>query len=46
MDTPAQRQVRPDPRADLTDEAPANEQLVTDRLGVRRVVAKRWKEEL
>ena len=43
---PAQRQERPDARADLPDVAAAHEQLVRDRLRVRRRLAQRRDEEL
>ena len=43
---PAERQVRPEPRADLADEAAAHEQLVADGLGVGRVVAQGRQEQL
>ena len=36
VDAPAERQERPQAGADLADEAAAHEQLVADRLGVRR----------
>ena len=39
VDAPAERQERPEPRADLADEAAADEQLVRERLGVGRSVA-------
>ena len=42
---PPQREVRPDPGADLADVAPANEQLVRDGLGVGRCVAQCRDEE-
>src|SRR6185503_7388757 len=44
VDPPAERQIGPEPRADLPDEPAAHEQLVTDRLRVGRVLAQGRKE--
>ena len=46
VDAPAERHERPEARADLADEAAADEQLVADRLGVGRRVAQGRQEEL
>ena len=46
VDSPAERQVRPEPGADLADEAAPDEELVADRLGVRRVLAQGRQEQL
>ena len=46
VDAPAERQERPQARADLADVAAADEQLVADRLGVGGRVAKGRQEEL
>ena len=46
VDSPAERQVRPEPGADLADEAAAHEELVADRLGVGRILAQGRQEEL
>jgi len=43
---PAERQERPEPGADLADEAAAHEQAVADGLRVGGVVAQRRQEEL
>ena len=43
---PAERQERPEARADLADEAAAHEQLVARRLRVRRILAQSRQEEL
>ena len=46
VDAPAERQERPEPGADLADEAAADEQLVRRGLGVAGGVAQRRQEEL
>ena len=46
VDTPAKRRERPEACGDLPDEAAADEQLVADGLGIRRVVAQGRQEEL
>ena len=46
VDRPAERQVRPQAGADLADEAAADEQLVTDRLGVGGILAQGRQEQL
>jgi hypothetical protein len=46
VDAPAERQERPHAGADLTDEGAAHQQLVTDRLRVRRRLAQGRQEEL
>jgi hypothetical protein len=44
--TPAERQERPEPRADLADEAAADEQAVADRLGIAGILPESRDEEL
>ena len=46
VDAPAERRERPEAGAELPDEPAADEQLVADRLGVRRRIAQRRKVEL
>ena len=46
VDPPAERQVRPEPGADLSDEPAPDEELVADRLSIRRVLAQGGQEEL
>ena len=46
VDAPAERRERPEAGAELPDEAAADEQLVADRLRVRRRVAQRRQVEL
>ena len=45
VDAPARREVRPEARHDLADQARADEELVGDRLGVRGVLAQGREEE-